>query len=396
MRQLSPLEDRIAAWLARHEAAMVDFLGRLVNIDSPSRDKAAVDRVGTEIEAFLSSHGIACTTTEMAQAGNILTAEVGERAGDGGHLLILGHRDTVFPAGEAERRPFAIKDKRAYGPGVADMKGGLVVNAFALAAIKACAVPARPIVALFTSDEEITSPASRISIERAAKGAHAVFNSEPGRPNGNIVTGRKGGIFMRVDVHGRAAHSGSNFAHGISAIEELSRKVLALHALSDIEAGITVNVGIVGGGQSINTVAPHAFGEFDVRYVSSGDREGILARVSEIVGTNSVEGLRAELTQTGEFLPLEERAGSRAMFGVYRDVAKLLGHDVDGEFSGGCADSGFACQQGAPALDGLGPIGGHSHTVDEYIELDSLLGRAQILALSLMRIAASDLASDQA
>src|SRR5690606_37666600 len=160
------------------------------------------------------------------------------------------------PNGEAARRPFTVRDGRASGPGVADMKAGIVMNTFVLSAFAALGGAPAPLVGLFPGDGESASPGSRPIIEVEARGARAVFNSEPGRASGNVVTGRKGGIFFRCEVFGRSAHSGANFQDGISAIEEMARKIQAWHALTDLDAGTTVNVGLVAGGQSVNTVAP--------------------------------------------------------------------------------------------------------------------------------------------
>ena len=192
-------------------------------------------------------------------------------------IVLMGHRDTVFPKGEAVRRPFRVENGRAYGPGVSDMKAGLVMNAFVLAAVKRFGGAPAPVVGLITSDEEIASPSSRPIIERVARAARCLFNAEPGRPSGNIVTGRKGGVFLRFEVFGRAAHSGGAFEKGISAIGELAHKVVAMHKLTDLARGVTVNVGIVAGGQSVNTTAPHAEGQIDLRYVKPTDRARALA-----------------------------------------------------------------------------------------------------------------------
>src|SRR5262249_20616406 len=159
-----------------------------------------------------------------------------------GNMVLLGHRDTVFPDGEVARRPFSVRDGIAYGPGVADMKAGLVMNCFVLAAFAKFGGAPAPLVCLFTGDEEIGSPEGRAVIETEARRARVVFNSEPGRVSGNVVTGRKGGVFMSFRITGKAAHSGANFSDGISAIEELARKIQAIHALTDLERGITLNV----------------------------------------------------------------------------------------------------------------------------------------------------------
>src|SRR5205823_4172160 len=188
--------------------------------------------------------------------------------------------------GEAARRRFRIENGRAYGPGVADMKAGLVMNAFVLAAFQKFGGAPAPLVGLFTSDEEIGSPSSRPVIEAEARRARAVFNSEPGRPTGAVVTGRKGGVFSVCQVTGKAAHSGGNFEQGISAIEEVARKIVALHALTDIPRGITVNVGTVRGGQTVNTVAPSAEAEIDLRFLTRADRDVTMARIRSIVDTS--------------------------------------------------------------------------------------------------------------
>lgn len=304
-------------------------------------------------------------------------------------VLLLGHRDTVFPKGEVARRPFRIEAGRAYGPGVADMKAGLVLNAFVLAAFKRFGGAPAPVIGLITGDEEIATPASRPIIERVARGARCVFNSEPGRPSGNVVTGRKGGVFMRVEVHGKAAHAGGNFETGVSAIGELAHKIVAMHRLTDPARGVTVNVGIVKGGQSVNTVAPYAEGEIDLRYVDPADRAAAMAALEAIVARATVPGTAARLTVRGEFAPLVPTPASEALFAAYRAAAAAAGLDVRGEFSGGCADSGFTAGVGCPTLCATGPVGGNAHTAEEYLEIGSLIPRAQALALAILRLPAT-------
>jgi glutamate carboxypeptidase len=376
-------ETAILDWLAAQRPAMLALLEELVNTDSGSYDKAGVDRVGAQIRQFLERHRIAHDTIVNDTFGDGIRATVG--AGANTSILLMGHRDTVFPRQESARRPFRIDDGRAYGPGVADMKAGLVMNAFVLAAFAKFGAPT-PLVGLFTADEEIGSPSSRALIESEARRARAVFNSEPGRPGGNVVTGRKGGVFMRFQVAGKAAHSGANFSDGVSAIEELARKTMALHALTDLSRGTTVNVGLISGGQTVNTVAPWAKGEIDLRYVAPADRESAMGKIREIIATSFVPGASATLEITGEFLPLVETADARRLFELYAACAGELGLTVAGEFTGGCADSGFAAHAGAPTLCATGPIGARAHTPDEYLEVDSIVPRAQTLALAVMRV----------
>jgi glutamate carboxypeptidase len=196
-------ERRVLDWLAAQESAMLKLLETLVNVDSGSYDKAGVDLVGSHIRGFLDEHGIATEVTPDERFGNAVSATVGH--GSNRPILLMGHRDTVFPKGEAARRPFRVEGGRGYGPGVADMKSGLVMNCFVLAALKRLGDVPTTVVGLFTGDEEIGSPFSRGVIERHARGARAVFNAEPGRASGAVVTGRKGGVFMRFEIAGKAS-----------------------------------------------------------------------------------------------------------------------------------------------------------------------------------------------
>jgi glutamate carboxypeptidase len=380
-------EQQIADWLAEQQPNMLALIEKLVNIDSGSYNKPGIDAVGVEIRRFLAEHGIGVETLPQPRHGDCLRAHVAPAPGGGNKAIVLmGHQDTVFPDGEASRRPFSIANGRAHGPGVADMKSGLVMNAFVLAAFAKLGGAPSPLVGLFTGDEEIGSPEGRPVIEAEARRARAVFNSEPGRPSGNIVSARKGGVFSAFAIEGRAAHSGGAFADGISAIGELAHKVIALHALTELDAGITVNVGLVSGGQSVNTVAPHAAGQIDLRYVSPDQRARIMAAIEAIIATAHLPGTRATLEIRGEFLPMLQTEAAKAMLAVYQDAAAASGFTPTGEFSGGCADSGFTTAVGAPTLCSVGPVGGRGHTPEEYLEIDSLVPRAQALARAILRL----------
>ena len=377
-------ERALLDWLAGQRGAMLALLEDLVNIDGGSYDKAGVDAVGTRIRAFLEAQDIPCETIANEDFGDALRATVGGPSNTA--IMLLGHRDTVFPKGEPTRRPFRVENGKAYGPGVADMKAGLVMNAFVLAAFKKFGGAPSPLVGLFTSDEEIGSPACRPIIEAEARRARAVFNSEPGRPSGNVVSGRKGGVFMKMEVIGKAAHSGGNYAEGISAIEELARKIIALHAITDLTKGTTVNVGLISGGQTVNTVAPWAKCEIDLRYINPPDRDDAMGKIERIVATANVPGTRASLEIAGEFKPLVQSPDSKRLFDHYAMCAKDLDLKVEGEFSGGCADSGFTSGVGTPTVCAVGPIGAKAHTPEEYLMVDSMVPRAQSLALAVARL----------
>lgn len=372
------MSEQIRSWLSSQREAMLSLLERVVNIDSGSYDKAGVDAVGEAFAEFFTGHGIDVERLPRDISGDIFRARI---PGPGNApIVLMGHRDTVFPKGEAARRPFTIKDGRAYGPGVTDMKAGLVLNAFVLAAFKTFGGNSAPLVALLTSDEEIGSPQSRDIIEETAQGARAVYNAEPGRANGNVVSRRKGGVFMIMDVAGKAAHAGANFEAGHSAIHALAHKTVAIAGLTDLALGITLNVGLISGGQSVNTVAPAAICQIDMRYSRRIDRDRILGLIEAIVATEHVPGTSATLKIKGEFLPLEQSEGDARLLAHYKKAALAAGLTVDGEATGGCADSGFTSAVGTPTLCATGPVGGLAHTPEEYMEVQSIVPRAIALA----------------
>jgi glutamate carboxypeptidase len=384
-------EAAITAWLATQQEAMLAVLEAMVNTDGGSYDKPGVDAVGEIVKRFMAERGIPVEVVPREKYGDCIKARVagGNALASGNQqqsIVMMGHRDTVFPKGEPTRRPFKVENGIATGPGVADMKAGLVMNMFVLAAFQKFGGAPGPLLGLFTGDEEIGSPEGREVIEATAREARVVFNSEPGRPNGGVVTGRKGGVFSIFEIEGKAAHSGGNFEAGISAIGELAAKITAIHALTDLKRGITLNVGLVSGGQSVNTVAPWAQGQIDLRYVEPADHDEVMGKIHAIVAKSFVPGTRAKLTIRGEFLPLTQTPAAAKLFEMYRSAAGESGLAITGEFSGGCADSGFTAAVGAPTICAVGPVGGKAHSPEEYLEVASMVPRAQAAARAILRL----------
>jgi glutamate carboxypeptidase len=373
--------------LGRQHQAMVALLAELVNIDSGSYNKRGVDAVGDRLRIWLAATGIPCETFPNDVFGDCMAARVAGAGGDNRPIVLMGHRDTVFPDGTAAQRPFRIEGDQAFGPGVADMKSGLVVNTFVLEALHLFGAPCA-LTGLYTSDEEIASPSSRPIIEAEAKDARAVFNSEPGRPSGNLVSRRKGAAFIELEVTGRAAHSGAAHAQGVSAIEAMARKIERLHRLTDYDLGTTVNVGLVQGGTAVNTVAARATAAIDVRFPTMNIMEKILGEVRDICRCCELPGSDSRILREGNFLPLEQEEKSRELLDLYSRSAAGLGFRVSGEPTGGSADSGFTAALGTPTLCGTGPVGGNAHRDDEWCRIDTLVPRAQALALTILEVAA--------
>ena len=375
-------------WLVDQEPYMLTMLEELVNTDSGSADKAGVDRAGRILETFFHEQHLEVETVRSDIFGDAIIATLPDIGGDQTcrPIILMGHRDTVFAAGESARRPFRIEGDIAYGPGVADMKAGLVMNAFVMAGFKRFGGSSGPLIALVTGDEEIASPFSRPIIENLARRSRAAFNSEPSGSFGQVVRARKGALFMRLEVFGKGAHAGANPQDGRSAIEELALKIPRLHALTDYAAGITINVGVIGGGQAINIVAPYAFADFEFRYFNTRDKETGMAQILAIVNNSFVPDVRSRLTVTGEFLPFEENERNLKLLAHYQAVAHELGNAVEGIRVGGAADSGLTSAAGCPTLCSVGPIGGKGHSVDEFVRIGSMVPRAQALALAISRL----------
>lgn len=371
---------RLLDWLGGQQQAMQDLLHRIVDIDSGSRDEAGILAVAQALRERLEAAGVAVRFEDVPGYGVLLHADV-PGPGEGAPIYLMGHMDTVFPAGTVARRPFRVEEGRAYGPGVADMKSGLVLNVFVAEAFARCGGLGAPLKLFFSCDEEIGSPATRQTIMDTVRGARAVFNAEPGRVSGNLVTSRKGSMAVEFEVQGVAAHAGINHAAGASALEAMARKLLALHALTDPATGTTTNVGVLQGGIVPNMVAPHAKAELDVRYTAQTDPDALVEHIRSIVEEESVPRTQGRVTAVRRTLPMAPTPD--ALLQLYRRGAQSLGFDVQGEFTGGAADSGLTASVGVPTLCATGPVGGHPHTEREYCELATFVPRAQAVALAI-------------
>lgn len=383
----TPIERSVHAWLDRNAEAMPLLLEELVNIDSGSDDRDGIAAVARAIEAFLAGNGVATAAIEADSGPSLVHASSSGQPAGG--ALLLGHMDTVFPAGTAAKRPFSKCEGRYFGPGVADMKGGLVMNASLMAAFAACGSEAPPVSALFTVDEEVASPISRPHIEAVARRHDLVLNAEPGRSNGNIVIERRGGVFIRIDVDGVSAHSGVDFHAGASAIAELLAKARDVFAIAGLDEGITVNIGKIGGGTAINTVPDHACLLADIRFTRAAQLDEVLAAIEACAARTEIPLTRSRLKIMGRFNPMEANPQNALLARTYVAAARDLGHVVEAQMTGGCSDAGFTSSLGIPTLCGVGPVGGAAHTPEEYVVADTLLSRAKIAASTIIRAAAA-------
>ncbi|ALS20975.1 peptidase [Paenibacillus naphthalenovorans] len=370
------------------EGYMPDILRLLeesVNIDSPSTDKRQNDLMADWFtRQFQRLTGGRVIRVPNETYGDRLLCEVGSGEKQ---ILLLGHYDTVWPLGEAARRPFRIEDGRAYGPGVYDMKAGLLQAIFALKALlDSGRFPEdKKVVLLMNSDEELGSPTSRALIEEQAKLSAVAFVLEPPmEPSGALKTSRKGSGRYKLAVQGISAHAGVNPEKGVSAIHELACQIQRLHALTDLSRGTTVNVGVIRGGIGSNVVAEHAEGEIDVRVATSAEAERIEAELARLIPALP----QARLTLTGRMMrpPMERTDRTAALFALAQEIARTdHGIELAETHTGGVSDGNFTAAVGTPTLDGLGARGDFAHSPDEYVRIDEIPLRTALLAELIRR-----------
>ncbi|MDP1570115.1 MAG: M20 family metallopeptidase [Vicinamibacterales bacterium] len=364
-----------------HQDWLIHLIETLVTIESPTDDKAAVDRCGDELDRQLRAIGMRTTRVPAVGAGDHLLAEIGDA---GPRVLLLGHFDTVWPVGQLARMPLERRDGRLHGPGVFDMKTGIGLGMLAVRALGATGTLRGRVAMLWTTDEETGSGTSRALVEREAKASDAVLVLEPALPGGAVKTRRKGCGQFEVVTHGIAAHAGIDPGKGVSAIAELARQILAIEALADLPNGVSVNVGVIAGGSRPNVVAEEARALVDVRAPTMAQAEAVVAAMRALVPRTP--GARVDVTGGFERPPLERTAGVARLYDEARSVAAALGVTLDEGGTGGGSDGNFCAALGVPTLDGLGAVGDGAHALHEHVELASLPLRAALLAGLIGRV----------
>lgn len=357
------------AHLRDQTASMVDNLEALVAIESPSAEVAAVERAGRAVSQL--GKDLLGAEPEWVTTGG--RPNLRWRFGSAARVLLLGHLDTVWPAGTLARWPFAVADGRATGPGAFDMKAGLVQGFYALAALD----DLEGITILLNSDEETGSRASRQLIEETAPGHVAVLVLEPSAA-GALKIARKGVSLYDVDVKGRAAHAGLEPEKGVNAAVELARHIIAVEELARPADGTTVTPTVLSGGTTINTVPATATVHLDVRVFTAEEQ----ARVDEALRQVAPFDANATIeVRGGPNRPPFPESNSRELFALAKRLASDLGlPPLTGAAVGGGSDGNFTAGLGVPTLDGLGAVGDHAHAEGEYVEVAAMAERAALVA----------------
>ena len=358
-------------------------LERLVNTDCGSYTKTGVDAIGRWTAERLRLLGFSVTSHENDMGlGETVIGELPGTDPAGPTLLCIGHMDTVFDPGTAEERPFTLQGGIATGPGVTDMKSGLLAGLHAIAALREAlgGVPMARLVFVANPDEEIGSPASTPHIRRLAAESDACLVLECARANGDIVSSRKGSLDLVIAVHGKASHAGVEPEKGRSAILEAARITTDLHALNGRWPGVTVNVGVIEGGTRPNVVAERCSIEVDVRAVTREGLEVVEAAIADVLAPKAVPDVRVELAQSARHWPMEKLARSGRLVDHAVGLASQLGFGLADVATGGASDANTTAGMGVPSIDGLGPIGGLDHSPGEYLEVASIVPRTVLLA----------------
>ena len=397
--ELARWKEALDGWFGEHEAEMYALLEQLVNMDSFSHDGADVDKMGTVIADHMRAAGFAVEVLPqapipadeqwMASLGHVVTARTHSReAGPG--VAFMGHMDTVFPAGTVAARPFRMDRQadRATGPGVLDMKGGVVMNIFVARALKELGLMDVPMTLTFSPDEELGSPTTSYHLGRELNVAHAVMCTEPGYVGGGVSVERKGSGHMLLEIEGKSAHAGRNYADGHSAILELAHKILAYDRHVDLEKDITVNTGLISGGTSANSVAPFASARIHLTYPTYELGQELVRAIREETEKTYVPGTRSHISGGLRLLPLRPTPKVMALYELIRAAADCIGYPCSLERSKGAAESGYCCSVlDLPTVCSMGPEGTGLHTPDEYIIPSTFLPRAKILALTALQAA---------
>jgi glutamate carboxypeptidase len=376
------MHQKLLEWCRSEQGWLRETIEALVRLESPSTDKAAVDRCGSEIRARLESLGARVTPLVQAERGNHLLAEWD---GGPGRVMLLGHFDTVWPVGQLGRMPIREADGRLHGPGVFDMKAGIGVAMLAVRALRETGVPGAPRLSmLLTTDEEIGSGTSRTAIEETARRSDAVLVLEPSLPGGAAKTSRKGCGEFELIVHGVSAHAGIDPTKGASAIHELAHQIAAIESLQDLQRGVSLNVGVISGGSRTNVVAELAHASIDVRVPTMADAAGIEAKLLAL--TPRLKGTRLEMRGGVGRPPLERSPQVVRLYELAKEVAGALGQNLGEGGTGGGSDGNFTAAIGVPTLDGLGPRGDGAHAIHEHVEIADLPWRAAFVAGLLSRL----------
>ncbi len=364
-------------------AEMISRLERYVNMETPSGDGQRMNRMSRILQTEFEETGCSVTRHER-KGGDLLECRLGTGKKQ---VLFIGHMDTVFPVGTVAERPFSKDDTNLYGPGVLDMKSGVLMILDIMKYFKDRLPADWCLCALLNADEEIGSHESMDKIMELSKQSIACYCMEPSKP-GCVTIARKGLTTFKIKVYGKEAHSGVNYMLGANAICELARIICDVYKLRDDEKSVTVNMGTIAGGSGggagkTNIVAGYAEVGGEMRCYDVELLDSLIEKLKEICAETTVEGTKVELAISAKRPPMVQDEASKALFDTAKPLAEELGLELIGRVHGGGSDGSYVSIVGTPIIDGLGAEGEHSHAVEEYVKISTLVPRT-LLCLELL------------
>jgi len=375
----------VESFIYEKKTEMLQLIEQIVNIDSGSYVKKGVDQVGSILKEKYEELGFIVEVKEESEFGNNLIIQ--HKNAKDPKIILVAHMDTVFPEGTVAKRPFYIEGTRAYGPGVVDMKASQIELIYAIKALQSIGSNCiENIQIILNGDEEVGSITSRPLIEKHSIGKEYALIMEPARKDGSLVTARRGGGRYDIIVKGVAAHSGIEPEKGRSAIEELAYKIIQLHQLNDHEKGISVNVGLIEGGTSVNTVSANAVAHVDIRISEMEQASYLEEKIKEICSKTVVSGTEIHLEGSINRPPMVFNHKSEHLLHIIENVGGEIGIKVKNTATGGGGDASFTSATGVATIDGLGPVGGNAHSEEEYLEINTLPERTLLLAKTIERL----------
>ncbi|HCY88306.1 MAG TPA: carboxypeptidase [Desulfobacteraceae bacterium] len=361
-------------FIASRYDTFVSDLETIVNMDSSSGNSEGIARVAGFFKKRFTAIGMTCDLQFLGDGRVPCLKAASNPKKTPYDLMCLGHMDTVFPEGEAAKRPFSKDDARAYGPGVCDMKGGLLVALHGLEALHHAGLLDKLSVCIcFNGDEETGSEASQPWIEEHARRSQRVLVFEPCRPGYNVVLRRKGGGWFHLRCKGKAAHAGADPEKGVNAVVELAHQITRVQAFNDAQADISAQVTVAHGGDKINIIPATAVAAVDVRTTTQAAGDCVQDFFQELSNTPFFPGAKIRVSGRIDRPPMEFTPKAEVLYGQIRDCAASLGFEINGISTGGCSDGNFTAAQGSPTIDGMGIVGANSHREDEYVELSSVI-----------------------
>ncbi|VBB06607.1 peptidase m20 [Lucifera butyrica] len=371
-----------------HCAEMVSLWKEVVTMEGGPHEKEGINQVAARFKKILDGEGATFRTIEFETAGSMLIGEIGKNHSKPG-VIFMGHMDTAIPAGAIAERPFTIENGKAYGPGVLDMKGGIVAALYAIKALKSIGYDSRSIKVLLAGDEEVlhaNSNAPEIFMEEA-KGYGAAFNMETGFVDDGIVVGRKGVARIRMEIKGIAAHAGNDPENGRSAILEMAHKIIDVQNLTDCKKGIRFNVGVMQGGTTSTAVPDYAKIFIDVRYKEPDDLPEIMKRIEDVGNKIYIEGTATTVTFMDGIKPMKTTEGVKELFEVVKKAYEENGFGTPyAKTVGGGSDSAYTVLAGVPTVCAMGVKGGRNHSPEEYAIVESLFERAKLLVACVLKL----------